>query len=108
MGMTWEKIAARDPYLAGYVAARENYADSVHLNTGGDLETGYPTVDQVLKPFVFLSPEQQARFKQGWQQGQSDTDQEQTERKQQELTRLLDACSDGYDPAERTSWKNFP
>lgn len=105
--MNFTTIASRDPYLAGYIAARESYSDSVYLNTSGDLETGYPTVDQILKPFIFLSPDQQARFKQGWEQGRADCEQEQKERSEQELERLLDACSDGYDPAVRTKWEGI-
>jgi len=94
--MNWQDIVQRDPFLAGYLAAREYAADSLYLADTGEIEIGQPTIEQVLQPFVSLSLEQQARFTQGWNQGQTDSEQERREQR----TREYDAMAKGYDKGD--------
>lgn len=91
MTMTWQQIAARDPYLAGHIAARDCL--------WWEGETADGTADS-----VGLIGESRATFLASWWESLHEQEEERKVTKQQELNRLLDACSDGYDPAARTKW----
>lgn len=91
MMQSWQRIAQRDPYLSGHIAAREyEWWDRPDPESVADS--------------VNLTGDQRATFIRSWHISLQELAQEQEERKQQELTAFLDACSDGYDPAIRTKW----
>lgn len=94
MSMTWQRIAARDPYLAGHIAAREC--------VWWEGETVATAADS-----VGLTGDQRAVFLASWWESLVELRQEERAAKQQELNRLLDACADGYDPAARTKWSGI-
>ncbi len=90
-GMTWQRIAAHDPFLAGAIAARgwqwfdeetaESQADSVKL-------TGEP----------------RSRFLAGWQFELDEQEQARLREREAQFLREYDEMSAGYEKGDPAYW----
>jgi len=102
--MQWQAIISRDPYLAGHLASIEHeWEFDAALN---EWTPGLQTGDQVADS-VNLTEDRRVDFLRGWDAARIERDQERQQEQAKKLATFLDACSDGYDPVERTSWKGI-
>lgn len=102
--MQWTDIVQRDPYLAGHIASIEHEWDFDTVTN--EWTPGQQTGEQVADS-VNLTSDRRVDFLRGWNAARLEREQERQQEQATALNRLLDACSDGYDPVERTSWKGI-